>query len=39
VIRGWAQRYADRLGHHCLQAPQQWFNFFPFWNTHDDTPA
>ncbi|TWC41401.1 putative LPLAT superfamily acyltransferase [Pseudomonas sp. SJZ079] len=39
VIRGWAQRYADRLGHHCLQAPQQWFNFFPFWNSHDDTPA
>jgi predicted LPLAT superfamily acyltransferase len=39
VIHGWAQRYADRLGHHCLQAPQQWFNFFPFWNNHDDTPA
>lgn len=39
VILHWAQRYADRLGHHCLQAPQQWFNFFPFWNTHDDTSA
>ncbi|WP_137818674.1 glycosyl transferase [Pseudomonas sp. 2FG] len=39
VIRHWAQRYAERLGHHCLQAPQQWFNFFPFWTTHDDRSA
>ncbi|MES2821713.1 MAG: glycosyl transferase [Pseudomonadota bacterium] len=39
VIRACAQRYADRLAHYCLQAPPQWFNFYPFWNDHDDTPA
>jgi predicted LPLAT superfamily acyltransferase len=27
-----AQRYALRLQHHCLQAPYQWFNFYPFWS-------
>ena len=35
VIRGWVQRYAERLGQHCLSAPRQWFNFYPFWNAHD----
>ena len=35
VIRGWVQRYAERLGERCLNAPLQWFNFYPFWNTHD----
>ena len=35
VIRGWVQRYAERLGQHCLSAPHQWFNFYPFWNAHD----
>ena len=39
VIRGWVQRYAERLGEHCLNAPQQWFNFYPFWNEHDDLSA
>jgi predicted LPLAT superfamily acyltransferase len=39
VIRGWVQRYAERLGERCLNAPQQWFNFYPFWNEHDDLPA
>jgi predicted LPLAT superfamily acyltransferase len=39
VIRGWAQRYAERLGQRCLDAPHQWFNFYPFWNAHDDTSA
>jgi predicted LPLAT superfamily acyltransferase len=24
-------RYAEMLGHHCRQAPYNWFNFFPFW--------
>ena len=28
-------RYAERLGERCLNAPQQWFNFYPFWNAHD----
>ena len=39
VIRDWAQRYADHLGKRCLDAPLQWFNFYPFWNAHDDLPA
>ncbi|MCW2268627.1 lipid A biosynthesis lauroyl acyltransferase [compost metagenome] len=39
VIVEWAGRYAERLGHYCLQAPQQWFNFYPFWKTDDDARA
>ncbi|QVM96460.1 glycosyl transferase [Pseudomonas sp. SORT22] len=39
VIADWAGRYAERLGHYCLQAPQQWFNFYPFWKTDDDASA
>ncbi|MCU1735241.1 MULTISPECIES: glycosyl transferase [unclassified Pseudomonas] len=39
VIADWAGRYADRLGHYCLQAPRQWFNFYPFWKTDDDASA
>ena len=39
VIAHWAGRYAERLGHYCLQAPQQWFNFYPFWKTDDDASA
>ena len=26
-----ARRYAERLQQHCLQAPEQWYNFFDFW--------
>lgn len=33
-IDRWAQRYADRLARECADAPQQWFNFYPFWNDH-----
>ena len=39
VIDDWATLYADRLGYYCLQAPQQWFNFYPFWKTDDDASA
>ncbi|VEE14067.1 LpxL/LpxP family acyltransferase [Ectopseudomonas mendocina] len=39
VIRDWAQLYAQRLGERCLDAPQQWFNFYPFWKRDDDIPA
>ncbi|MNF93991.1 hypothetical protein D3C84_766860 [compost metagenome] len=39
VIRDWVQRYAERLGHYCLNAPLQWFNFYPFWNEHDHPSA
>jgi predicted LPLAT superfamily acyltransferase len=27
-----AQRYAERLEHHCRRAPLQWFNFYDFWS-------
>jgi len=39
VIAEWATRYAERLGHYCLEAPQQWFNSYPFWKTDDDASA
>ncbi len=26
-----AARYAARLEHHCLEAPEQWYNFYDFW--------
>ncbi len=39
VIGQWAQRYADRLSHYCLQAPQQWFNFYPFWKSDDQSSS
>lgn len=39
VIAAYTQRYAERLGHYCLEAPQQWFNFYPFWKSHDDPNA
>ena len=39
VIAEHTQRYAARLGFYCLEAPQQWFNFYPFWKTHDDPSA
>lgn len=25
------QGYVQRLQHYCLQAPWQWYNFYPFW--------
>lgn len=28
-----AQRYADRLAEYAKQAPDNWFNFFDFWET------
>ena len=39
VVHDWAQRYAQRLGEHCLDAPLQWFNFYPFWKQDDDIPG
>lgn len=39
VIKAWAARYAERLGHYCRQAPLQWFNFYPFWKSDDDASA
>lgn len=27
-----AGKFAERLGHHCHEAPYNWFNFFDFWD-------
>jgi predicted LPLAT superfamily acyltransferase len=35
VLAHAAQRYADRLAARCLEAPLQWFNFYPFWKRHE----
>ncbi|GGA37196.1 glycosyl transferase [Dyella nitratireducens] len=31
AIHEWVQRYADHLAGQCLIAPQQWFNFYAYW--------
>ncbi|MDO1527931.1 glycosyl transferase [Fulvimonas sp. R45] len=36
TIARWAQRYADRLARLCLLAPQQWFNFYAYWQLADE---
>lgn len=33
AIQGWVQRYADHLAQQCLMAPQQWFNFYAYWQS------
>ena len=35
VLQSCVQQFADRLAQRCLQAPQQWFNFYPFWNSDE----
>lgn len=30
-VRRWTQRYADRLAHYSREAPDNWFNFYDFW--------
>jgi predicted LPLAT superfamily acyltransferase/GT2 family glycosyltransferase len=30
-LHSYLQRYAQRLEAYCLQAPDQWFNFYDFW--------
>lgn len=30
-MRGWTQRYADRLAYYSREAPDNWFNFYDFW--------
>ncbi|HTA17637.1 MAG TPA: hypothetical protein VK786_07815, partial [bacterium] len=32
ALRDAVRRYALRLQDHCLRAPYQWFNFYPFWS-------
>jgi predicted LPLAT superfamily acyltransferase len=31
-LRQWTQQYADSLQARCRQAPDNWFNFYEFWN-------
>jgi predicted LPLAT superfamily acyltransferase len=35
-IQHWLQRYADRLEHYCRLAPDNWFNFYDFWDRRCD---
>jgi predicted LPLAT superfamily acyltransferase len=30
-VRRWTQRYADRLAYYSRKAPDNWFNFYDFW--------
>jgi predicted LPLAT superfamily acyltransferase len=30
-VREWTQRYADRLAFYSREAPDNWFNFYDFW--------
>lgn len=32
MIAAYAQRYAERLEFHARRAPEQWYNFFDFWD-------
>lgn len=32
-VRSWTQRYVDRLEHYTRLAPENWFNFYPFWGS------
>ena len=31
-IQNWTQHYVDRLEHYTHIAPDNWFNFYPFWD-------
>jgi predicted LPLAT superfamily acyltransferase len=31
-LQQWMQRYVDRLEYYCRLAPNNWFNFFDFWD-------
>ena len=37
VMRSWQRHYVERLEHYCRIAPYNWFNFYDFWNSDDDT--
>lgn len=37
ALQAVVQRYADRLEHYARSAPDNWFNFYDFWQ--DDTPG
>ena len=31
-VRQWVQRYVERLEVYCRHAPDNWFNFYEFWD-------
>ena len=35
-LQQWTQRYVDRLEYYCRLAPDNWFNFYDFWDEHRD---
>jgi predicted LPLAT superfamily acyltransferase len=37
ALRGYIQRFAQRLEQLCARAPYQWFNFYDFWGDAADT--
>lgn len=39
ALQTYLQRYARRLEHYCLLAPEQWFNFYDFWRHAPLTPS
>ena len=34
ALARYAAAYAARVEHHARQAPENWFNFFDFWQPH-----
>ena len=34
-LKQWTQQYADRVEAFCRRAPDNWFNFYEFWNDSD----
>ncbi len=39
ALSGYVQPYAQRLQHHALRAPYNWFNFYDFWHSDDAMAA
>ncbi len=31
AMQAYAQQFADRLAHYCREAPDNWFNFYDYW--------
>lgn len=38
ALQGYAQAYADQLAELCRRAPDNWFNFFDFWEEGGEEP-
>ena len=39
ALSEYVRRYAQRLQHHALRAPYNWFNFYDFWHPNDAMAA